>query len=321
MRRWAISGISKAMSIMTTNTKKTLIVIVGPTGSGKTDLSIEVAKHFGAPIISADSRQFFRGMAVGTAQPSLEQLAQAEHHLVASHDITEEYNCGRYEQEALGILERLFKTRDTVVAVGGSGLYIDALCNGMDDLPQIDPELRSELSRRLADNGLDDLLGELRERDPRFYETVDKQNPVRVMRALEVCLQTGRPYSELRSGKKVKRDFDIIKIGTSLPREELYSRIDRRVEMMMAEGLEDEARNLYPHKGLNSLQTVGYREMFDYFDGKCTREEAVELIKRNSRRYAKRQITWFGRDDSIEWFSPRDTTAVISYLDGKIFHQ
>lgn len=294
---------------------KRLIVVVGPTGSGKTDLSIGVARHYAAPIVSTDSRQFYRGMAVGTAQPSPEQLAAAEHHFIASHDVTANLNCGEYETIALAKLDELFATHDDVVAVGGSGLYIQALCEGMDDLPQADEELRMELAFRLETEGLEALAEQLRELDPAYYLLVDRNNPARVMRALEVCLQTGRPYSELRTGERRERNFEIVKIGVDLPREILYERIDRRVDGMMADGLEAEARAMYPFRGYNSLQTVGYRELFDYFDGKMTLAEAVELIKRNSRRYAKRQLTWFRRDAAIKWFEGADVAAATDYLD------
>ncbi len=293
------------------NSTKTLVFVVGPTGSGKTDLSIALARHFGAPVVSADSRQFYRGMTIGTAQPTTGQLAAAEHHFIASHDITEQYSCGRYEADALELLARLFERHPVVVAVGGSGLYVDALCHGMDSLPDADPELREHLTRRLAENGLDDLLAELQRLDPEYYDRVDRGNPQRIVRALEVCRQTGRPYTELRRGRRRERDFRIVKIGTSLPREVLYDRIDRRVDAMIAAGLEQEARALYPHRALNALQTVGYREMFAWMDGTIPRGEAIELIKRNSRRYAKRQMTWFGRDESIVWIDPADVERAI----------
>lgn len=296
----------------------TLIVIVGPTGSGKSDLAVEVARRWGAPIISTDSRQLFRGMAIGTAQPTEEQLSAVTHHFIASHDVDERYTAGRYEAEALALLDELFRTHRVVVAVGGSGLYVDALCGGMDALPECDQSLRDGLERRLSHNGLQDLLDELRERDPAYYEQVDRANPQRVMRALEVCIQAGRPYSELRSGRRAERGFRVVKIGTRLPREELYARIDHRVDGMMAAGLEREARTLYPRRELNALQTVGYRELFAHFDGTIGLPEAVELIKRNSRRYAKRQLTWFGRDDSIAWFDPADTTAVIEFIESQL---
>ena len=294
---------------------KRLLVIVGPTGSGKTDLSIRLARHYGAPILSTDSRQFYRGMAIGTAQPDPDQLQAAEHHFIASHDLNEDLNCGSYEMQALSCLEKLFAEHDWVIAVGGSGLYVRALCEGMDDLPQADPELRERLTCRLANEGVDALAAELRELDPAYYATVDRRNPARVMRALEVCLQTGRPYSEQRTGQRRPRPFGIVKVGVDLPREELYARIDRRVDRMVADGLEAEARALYPYRMLNALQTVGYREFFDYFDGRTSYEEAVSLIKRNSRRYAKRQLTWFRRDPEIRWFGPWDDAAIIAHAN------
>lgn len=294
---------------------KRLLVIVGPTGSGKTDLSIRLARHYGAPILSTDSRQFYRGMPIGTAQPTPDQLQAAEHHFIASHDLKEDLNCGSYETQALSCLEKLFAKHDWVIAVGGSGLYVRALCEGMDDLPQADPELREALSRRLETEGVDALAAELRTLDPAYYATVDRRNPARVMRALEVCLQTGRPYSEQRTGVRRPRPFGIVKAGVDLPREELYARIDRRVDRMVADGLEAEARALYPYRSLNALQTVGYREFFDYFDGRTSYEEAVSLIKRNSRRYAKRQLTWFRRDPEIRWFGPWDDDAIIAYAE------
>ncbi len=294
---------------------KRLIVIVGATGSGKTDLSIAVAEYFGAPIISTDSRQFYRGMAIGTAQPSHEQMARVEHHLVDCLDVSEEFNCGAYERVALERLAELFEKHDTVVAVGGSGLYIKALCEGMDDLPDAEPALREELMQRLENEGLESLVEQLRELDEVYYNEVDRCNPQRVLRAVEVCLTTGQPYSSLRKGGAKKRDFEIVKVGIDYIREELYDRINRRVDMMMTEGLEEEARAMLPHRHLNALQTVGFSEMFDYFDGTITREEAVELIKRNSRRYAKRQMTWFRRDKDIRWFEKPKPEEVIAYID------
>ena len=288
---------------------KRLIVIVGPTGSGKTDLSIRLALHYRAPILSTDSRQVYRGMPIGTAQPTEEQLNTVEHHFIASHDIEDKLSCGEYEVQALACLEKLFAQHDDVVAV------VRALCEGMDELPQADEALRRELERRLADEGIGALAEQLRELDPRYYEEVDRSNPARVVRALEVCLQTGRPYSAQRTGVRRERPFRIIKIGVDLPREVLYDRINRRVDAMVAEGLEAEARRLYPHRELNALQTVGYREFFDCFDGRVTRDEAVELIKRNTRRYAKRQLTWFRRDPGIRWFAPTDDEEMIRYID------
>ena len=296
---------------------KRLLVVVGPTGSGKTDLSIRLALHYGAPILATDSRQVYRGMPIGTAQPSADQLQAVEHHFIASRDLTDNLNCGEYEVQALVRLEELFADHDWVVAVGGSGLYVRALCEGMDDLPQADEPLRRELERRLAEEGLGALAEELRELDPEYCRTADLNNPARVMRALEVCLQTHMPYSRQRTGERRPRSFEIVKIGIDLPRDVLYDRINRRVDRMLADGLEAEARALYPYRELNALKTVGYREFFDYFDGRIGYDEAVELIKRNSRRYAKRQLTWFRRDSEIRWFAPDDDAAIIAYVGSK----
>ena len=301
----------------TTMSIKTLIVVVGATGSGKTDLSLRLATHFSAPILSTDSRQVYRGLPIGTAQPTAEQLATAEHHFIASHDLTDNFSCGEYEVQALARLEQLFVEHDTVVAVGGSGLYIQALCEGMDELPEADEELRNELINRLNAEGVESLAAQLKVLDPQYYEVVDRQNPARVMRALEVCLVSGTKYSELRKSERKERDFQIVKIGITMPREELYDRINRRVDIMVEMGLEAEARAVLPYRHCNSLKTVGYAEMFDYFDSKITFEEAVELIKRNSRRYAKRQITWFGRDSQIAWFNRGEENQIIKYIDAQ----
>ena len=297
------------------NTNKTLIVIVGPTGSGKTDLAVALAHHFSTEIISTDSRQFYKGMPIGTAQPTAEQLAAVPHHFIADRLPEEELSAGGYEREALERLEELFTRHNVVVAVGGSGLYIDALCEGFDDLPSDTREVREELMRRLADEGLEALVEELRVRDEAYWAVVDRKNPARIVRALEVCITSGLPYSSQRTATKRERPFDVVKLGVLWDREELYDRINRRVDMMVAEGLEEEARGVFHLRHLSSLQTVGYREFFDYFDGTISREEAIDLVKRNSRRYAKRQMTWFRRDTSTRWLAPNDTAGAIEIVN------
>lgn len=303
------------IATMTSTNSKRLIVVVGPTGSGKTALAIALARHYGAPIISTDSRQVYRGMPIGTAQPTTDELSLATHYFIADREPEDDFNCGRYEVEALSLLERLFVDNDYVVAVGGSGLYVKALCEGMDELPETSAELREELKQRLATDGIESLFNELQQLDPVYAEVVDRHNPARVMRALEVCLASGRPYSKQRRGERAQRPFHIIKVGTDMPRDILYERINRRVDMMVADGLVEEVRALIPKRHLNALQTVGYRELFDYFDGHSTLEEAIDLIKRNSRRYAKRQLTWFRRDDDTVWFAPSDVESIIDHID------
>lgn len=307
------------MTPTTTNTKRPLLVVVlGPTGSGKTGLAVSLARHFGAEILSTDSRQFYKGMAIGTAQPSPEELASATHHFIADRLPEEELSAGGYEREALVRLEEIFSRHNIAIAVGGSGLYIDALCEGFDSLPYDTSEIRSILLQRLESEGLESLVEELRERDEAHWEVVDRKNPARVVRALEVCIASGTTYSSLRTATKRERPFDILKIAIEWPREELYDRINHRVDIMVAEGLEEEARNLLHLRHLSSLQTVGYREFFDYFDGKVSREEAIELIKRNSRRYAKRQMTWFRRDPSTYWLGSKELLGAIDIINEKL---
>lgn len=295
--------------------ERLLVVVVGPTASGKSDLAVRLALRYGAPVVSADSRQVYRGIPIGTAQPTVEEMQGVPHFFIASHALDEEFSCGRYEAEALDLLGKLFARHCVVVAVGGSGLYVQALCGGMDDLPPVDVRLRASLNERLVREGLEALVEELRRLDPIHHATIDRRNPARVLRALEVCLSAGRPYSELRTGEKKLREFGIVKIGIRTDRKELYERIDRRVDAMMTAGLEAEARRVYPLRRLNSLQTVGYRELFNYFDRCTTLPEAVELIKRNTRRYAKRQLTWFGRDETIRWLASGDTETAVRFID------
>lgn len=302
---------------MTDNDEKYLLVLLGPTGVGKTDMSIELATHFNAHIVSSDSRQFYREMTIGTAVPSAGQLAAAPHHFIQCRSVTEPYTAGKFETDALKCLEGLFKENPFVVLSGGSGLYIDALCRGIDAVPGTNAGLRGRLIPDYQVNGLEQLLEQLKTLDPVYYDEVDRNNPRRVIRALEVCLETGKPYSSFRTREKKARDFNLVKIGLTRPRSKLYDRINARVDAMMQAGLLGEARAVYPLKNLNALQTVGYKELFDYFDGKCALDTAVELIKRNSRRYAKRQMTWFGKDGSIRWFDLSTATAgdVISYVE------
>ena len=290
-----------------------LVVIAGATGVGKTEAAIAVSKRIDAPIVSCDSRQFYREMTIGTAVPTPEQLAAAEHRFIHSRSVFEPYSCGEYAKEALETISELFRTHNHVILTGGSGLYIDAVTEGFDEIPS-DETIREALIAKCRDEGIDSLLRQLRELDPEYYDKVDRCNPQRVIRAIEVCLSTGEPYSKLRKGESHKRDFETIYIMVDRPREELYDRINRRVDAMLSEGLVEEARNLRPHAGLNALATVGYRELFDHFDGKHDMETAVELIKRNTRRYAKRQLTWFRRNPRYEIFSPDDINGIVSYI-------
>lgn len=283
--------------------RKTLVVVVGATATGKTAVSIALARIFGSEVLSCDSRQFYREMPIGTAAPTPQEQGEVPHHFVAIRSVVDDFSCGQFENEALKCLDTLFQRHDLLVMVGGSGLYVDAVCRGLDAMPEIDPALRASLTTRLKEEGLDALLCELASLDPEHYAQMDRSNPQRVVRALEVCLQTGAPYSNLRVGEIKSRPFQIIKIGIRMPREVLYERINLRVDQMVEQGLEAEARSLYPLRSHNALQTVGYKEFFDYFDGLITRQEAIELIKRNSRRYAKRQETWFLRDPATYWLS------------------
>ena len=280
---------------------KTLQIILGPTAVGKSDFAIERAKAAGSPIINCDSRQIYKEMRIGVARPTEAQLAAVPHYFIATHSVQDYYTAGLFELEALSLLEELFKSHDTLVMAGGSGFYIDALCNGLDDFPAADLELREQLTARLEAEGVESLRKELKFLDPASYDTIDIANGQRVIRALEVTLSTGRPFSSFKSAPAKARPFAIEKIGLRRDRAQLYSRIDRRVDQMMEEGLEAEARGLLPLRDRPALNTVGYKELFGYFDGEYPLEEAVRLIKRNSRHYAKKQMTYWRRDSSINW--------------------
>lgn len=300
---------------------KSLIILLGPTGVGKTNLSIEIAKHFATEIISCDSRQIYREMNIGTAVPDENTLKEVSHHLIHSHSIHDYYNASKYEIEVLEKLDILFEKFDVVLMTGGSMLYIDAVCKGIDDLPEVDAELRSSLIKRMNDEGIESLRAELRFLDPVYYEEVDLRNPKRILHALEICLMTGKPYSSFRTNQCKVRNFNIIKIGLNRERADLYNRINQRVDEMFSDGLVEEARKLYPFRHLNSLNTVGYRELFDYFDNGVSLEEAKEKIKANSRKYARKQLTWFRRDSSIKWFAPPIENEVISFIDLQLQRQ
>ena len=293
--------------------EKTLIIIAGPTAVGKTALSIQLAQHFNCPIISFDSRQFYDEMAIGTAKPTPEELAQAEHHFIGNLSIEDKYTAGMYEQEALAKLTELFKSNDYCIAVGGSGLYIDALAFGIDDIPA-DEAIRIKLQNRWETEGLEALQKEVLAIDPDFYHESDMMNPRRVVRALEVYEITGKRYSELRKRSPKSRNFKMFWVGLNLEREELFERINKRVDIMMNEGLEAEVKALYPKRDRKALKTVGYRELFSFLDGEHSKERAVELIKRNTRQYAKRQITWFKKNELVNWFRPEDGSKIIEEI-------
>ena len=297
---------------------KTLISIVGPTAISKTNLAIEVAKHFQSEIISCDSRQFFKEMKIGTAVPSEEELAEVKHHFIQNISIHEKYSVGDFERDGLAFLDNYFETNDICVMVGGSGLYEKAITVGFDEFPEVDPKIREDLNNELAEFGIEKLQEELQEVDPKYFEEVDIFNKQRVTRALEIFRASGLPFSHFRNQDLNKRPFNIIKIGLELPREEVYDRINRRVDIMMNEGLLNEAKNLFSLKDLNALQTVGYRELFDFFEEKITLDFAIEEIKKNTRRFAKRQMTWFKKDETVNWFSPFDQENIINFISNKI---
>lgn len=298
--------------------KPTLIVVVGPTAVGKTAMGVALAKYFQADVVSADSRQLYKEMSIGTAKPTTEEMQGIKHYFVDSHSIHETFTTGDFEREAGKLLEELFSVTTVAILVGGTGMFVNALCNGMDNLPKGNEELRAKLNERLEKEGVESLAAELHKLDPVYYEKVDRHNPHRVMRALEVCLITGQPYSALLNKPKIEKPYRIIKIGLELARDQLYDRIDSRMDLMLEAGLEEEVRNLLPYKDLYSLQTVGYSEVFAHWEGEYGRDEMVRLLKRNSRRYAKRQLTWFKRDEGTRWFSPMDTEGVIQYIEQQL---
>ena len=297
---------------------KTLVVILGPTGVGKTDTCIRVAKHFNVPIINADSRQIFQEIPIGTAAPTQVQQQEIKHYFVGNHQLDDYYSASMYEQDVLSLLEKLFTSQDIALMSGGSMMYIDAVCNGIDDIPTVDEQTRQWMKQRLHDEGLPALVEELRQLDPIHYEYVDKNNPRRVVHALEICHMTGKTYTSFRTNKIKERPFQIIKIGLNLPREELYQRINQRVLNMIQEGWVEEALKVYPKRELNSLHTVGYRELFDYLDGLYTLDEAINKIQSNTRRYMRKQLTWFKRDQKIRWFSPNNIEEIINYISKSI---
>ena len=296
-----------------------LIIILGPTAVGKTDYSIEAALRYGSPVISCDSRQIYKEMSIGTAVPDASQLAAVKHYFIHSHTVTELYTAGKYEIEALELINRLFEEgHETLVMAGGSGFYVDALVNGLDDFPSADLQLRSELTARLEREGVEALRMELKTMDPESYASIDIANGQRVVRALEVCLMTGRPFSSFKTASRKSRDFEIEKIGLTRPRDVLYDRINRRVLKMVDDGLVDEVRSLMQYRDLAALKTVGYKEIFKYLDGEWTLDFAIEKIKQNTRIYSRKQVTWYQRDEEITWFHPDDVEGILRHIDKRI---
>ena len=294
---------------------KTLIIIAGPTAAGKTALAIQIAKHFKTEIISADSRQFYREMNIGTAKPSKEELEVIPHHLIDSHSIVDSFSVGDFEKEVINLLEKLFKSLDKVVLVGGSGLFINAICNGFDELPVASEETRNKLNQLLVEKGIEHLQEKLKKADPHYYAEVDINNPQRLIRALEVFESTGYPFSTYRTKTPKKRNFNIIKLGINPTREKLYEQINLRVDQMVERGLFEEVKGLVEYRQLNTLNTVGYSELFEYIDGKLSKEEAIDKIKQNTRRFAKRQLTWFKKSEDMNWFEANELNAILDFLD------
>ncbi|CAN5242397.1 tRNA (adenosine(37)-N6)-dimethylallyltransferase MiaA [soil metagenome] len=294
--------------------KPTLVIVLGPTGVGKTAVAISLAKKFKTSVISADSRQFYKEIPIGTAQPSSEELNSVPHFFIGNYSVTETVDAGKYSRDVHELLNEKFNENDVLIMAGGSGLYIDAVVNGFDELPDANAELRAELQRRFEEEGIENLQQELEKLDTDFYAEIDRNNPARLIRAIEVCRLTGKKYSELRAGKKVDLPFRVIKVGLDLPREELYERINFRVDEMIKNGLEEEVKSVLNFRNLNALQTVGYKELFAFFDGEISKEKAVELIKQHSRNYAKRQLTWWRKDQEIKWFSPKEVASIENFI-------
>ena len=292
-----------------------LLVLIGPTGVGKTELSLRLAERYHTCIVSADSRQLYADLKIGTAAPTPEQLARVEHHLVGTLQLADYYSAARYEEEVMNLLPRLFVKHPVVLLTGGSMMYVDAVCKGIDDIPTVDDETRRFLLQRYEEEGLERLCAELKLLDPEYYVEVDLRNPKRVIHALEICYMTGKTYTSFRTRQVKKRPFRMVKVGLTRDREELYRRINLRVDQMMADGLLEEALRVYPYRSLNSLNTVGYKELFKYFDGEWTLDFAVEKIKQNSRIYSRKQMTWFKRDADIRWFHPEQEAEITAYLD------
>ena len=292
---------------------KTLLVILGPTGVGKTELSLQIAEHFGSPIISADSRQIYRDIPICTAAATPAQQARVRHYFVGTHALDEKFSAAQFEIETMSLLERLFTELDTVVMTGGSMMYIDAVVKGIDDMPDVDPYIRASVREQYEISGLEPLLAQLRLLDPDYYARVDKRNTQRVIHGVEMCLSTGRPFSSFHTGARKERPFRIVQIGLQRERQELYGRIDKRVQQMLDDGLEAEARRVFPMRHLNSLNTVGMKEMFMYFEGQYTLEQAQERICHNTHNYSKKQMTWFKRDREIHWFDPSQTNEILSF--------
>ena len=298
--------------------KKKLVVLLGPTGIGKTSTSLRLAQSFGTSIISADSRQVFKEMKIGTASPDDEQLKAVPHYFIANKSIFDRYSSGQYELDVIDLLQELHKKNDVVLLVGGSMLYIDAVCKGIDDLPTVEENVRRDLLQVYEERGIEYLRSQLKLLDPDYYNQVDLRNAKRILHALEICYMTQKPYSSLRTNPQKRRPFDIIKIGLNCERGELYNRINDRVDLMIQMGLENEAKSLYQHRNLNALNTVGYKEMFKYFDGEWDLDFAVEMIKQNTRRYAKKQLSWFMKDEKVKWFHPGDFELIQNYIREQI---